>query len=123
MRCVCVRVSTHERIYARGGAAVSLKAVTGCPILFVGVGEKLEDLEAGVARVRFPGGRFWVGFAGQGTLEVERSIHCPEFGVKLENRALVFSTVCDGGDIESAFCITTRSGDDARTLSQSLLLS
>jgi len=31
---------------ARGGAAVSLKAVTGCPILFVGVGEKLEDLEA-----------------------------------------------------------------------------
>ena len=83
----------------------------------------LEDLEAGVARVRFPGGRFWVGFAGQGTLEVERSIHCPEFGVKLENRALVFSTVCDGSDIESAFCITTRSGDDARTLSQSLLLS
>jgi len=31
---------------ARGGAAVSLKAVTGCPILFVGVGEKLEDLDA-----------------------------------------------------------------------------
>lgn len=31
---------------ARGGAAVSLKAVTGCPILFVGTGEKVEDLEA-----------------------------------------------------------------------------
>jgi signal recognition particle subunit SRP54 len=31
---------------ARGGAAVSLKAVTGCPILFVGVGEKLDDLTA-----------------------------------------------------------------------------
>jgi len=30
---------------ARGGAAVSLKAVTGCPILFVGTGEKLEDLD------------------------------------------------------------------------------
>ena len=30
---------------ARGGAALSLKAVTGCPILFVGVGEKLEDLD------------------------------------------------------------------------------
>jgi len=30
---------------ARGGAAVSLKAVTGCPVLFVGIGEKLEDLE------------------------------------------------------------------------------
>ncbi len=30
---------------ARGGAAVSLKAVTGAPILFMGTGEKLEDLE------------------------------------------------------------------------------
>ncbi len=30
---------------ARGGAAVSLKAVTGAPILFVGTGEKLEDLD------------------------------------------------------------------------------
>jgi signal recognition particle subunit SRP54 len=29
---------------ARGGAALSLKAVTGAPILFVGVGEKLDDL-------------------------------------------------------------------------------
>ncbi len=31
---------------ARGGAAVSLKAVTGRPILFIGTGEKIEDLEA-----------------------------------------------------------------------------
>jgi len=30
---------------ARGGAALSLKAVTGQPIKFVGVGEKLEDFE------------------------------------------------------------------------------
>jgi signal recognition particle subunit SRP54 len=30
---------------ARGGAALSLKAVTGRPIKFAGVGEKLEDLE------------------------------------------------------------------------------
>lgn len=29
----------------RGGAAFSIKAVTGCPILFVGMGEKLSDLE------------------------------------------------------------------------------
>jgi signal recognition particle subunit SRP54 len=29
---------------ARGGAALSLKAVTGAPILFIGTGEKLEDL-------------------------------------------------------------------------------
>jgi signal recognition particle subunit SRP54 len=31
---------------ARGGAAVSLKAVTGRPILFVGTGEKIDDLDA-----------------------------------------------------------------------------
>ena len=30
---------------ARGGAALSVKAVTGRPILYVGVGEKVEDLE------------------------------------------------------------------------------
>ena len=30
---------------ARGGAALSMKAVTGCPIKFVGVGEKLDALE------------------------------------------------------------------------------
>ena len=29
----------------RGGAALSIKAVTGKPILFAGMGEKLEDLE------------------------------------------------------------------------------
>jgi len=31
---------------ARGGAAVSLKAVTGKPVLFTGVGEKIDDLDA-----------------------------------------------------------------------------
>lgn len=29
----------------RGGAALAIKAVTGCPILYVGMGEKLSDLE------------------------------------------------------------------------------
>ena len=30
----------------RGGAALSVRAVTGKPIKFSGIGEKLEDLEA-----------------------------------------------------------------------------
>ncbi len=30
---------------ARGGAALSIRHVTGCPIYFAGVGEKVEDLE------------------------------------------------------------------------------
>ena len=29
----------------RGGAALSIRAVTKCPIKFVGMGEKLEDIE------------------------------------------------------------------------------
>ncbi|HMO51171.1 MAG TPA: signal recognition particle protein [Kiritimatiellia bacterium] len=31
---------------ARGGAALSVRAVTGCPVLLVGTGEKLTDLES-----------------------------------------------------------------------------
>ena len=31
---------------ARGGAALSVKAITGCPVKFVGVGEKLNGLDA-----------------------------------------------------------------------------
>ncbi len=31
---------------SRGGAALSVKAITGCPIKFVGVGEKLDGLDA-----------------------------------------------------------------------------
>jgi len=31
---------------ARGGAALTVRAVTGCPIKYVGVGEKIEPLEA-----------------------------------------------------------------------------
>lgn len=31
---------------ARGGAALSMRSVTGCPIKFMGVGEKLDQLEA-----------------------------------------------------------------------------
>ncbi len=30
---------------ARGGAALSIRKVTGCPVKYVGVGEKIEDLE------------------------------------------------------------------------------
>ena len=29
----------------RGGAALSMRAVTGCPVKFLGVGEKLQEFE------------------------------------------------------------------------------
>jgi uncharacterized heparinase superfamily protein len=84
---------------------------------------ELVSLDGDVAEVRAPFGVFWVGFAGRGTLGVERSIYCPEFGVKIENRALVFASPPEDDNSETAFCVTTGSRDDARTLSQSLLLS
>lgn len=54
---VQVAHSFHEKLHisgviltkldgdARGGAALSIRAVTGCPIKFIGVGEKLDALE------------------------------------------------------------------------------
>ena len=36
---------------ARGGAALSVRAVTGKPVKFAGMGEKLEDIEIGRAHV------------------------------------------------------------------------
>lgn len=39
---------------SRGGAALSVKAVTGKPIKFAGVGEKIEDLEPSIRPDGFP---------------------------------------------------------------------
>ena len=82
---------------------------------------KIVDLESRIARIRAPGGDFHVAFAGRGSLKVEKSVYCPEFGVAIENQALVFSSA--GSDIEMGFCISDESLDDARSLSDSLLLS
>jgi len=42
-------------------------------------------------RVEHPGGRFRVAFDGAGTLELQPSRYCPEFGRELASRALVFA--------------------------------
>ena len=31
---------------SRGGSTLSVRSVTGCPIKFMGIGEKLEDIES-----------------------------------------------------------------------------
>ena len=43
----------------RGGAALSIKAVTGKPIFYVGMGEKLSDLEQFIRNVWLPGSLEW----------------------------------------------------------------
>ncbi len=42
--------------------------------------------------VEYPRGSFRVRFAGRGELEVEDSYYCPEFGVRIGNRALAFTS-------------------------------
>lgn len=48
------------------------------------------------ARVSYSAGTMEVEFSGPGTLAVEDSMFCPEFGKKLANRALVWSGQTDG---------------------------
>jgi uncharacterized heparinase superfamily protein len=82
---------------------------------------EIVNLVSQTAQIRAPGGDFYVAFAGRGRLEVEKSAYCPEFGVAIENQALVFSSA--GTDVEMGFCISDESLDDARTLSDSLFPS
>jgi len=114
--------SWHER-----GALIvvdrvsSARSVSAASRLHLHPDCKIVDLESRIARVRAPGGDFYVAFAGRGRLEVEKSAYCPEFGVAIENQALVFSSA--GADIEMGFCISDESLDDARSLSDSLFSS
>ena len=82
---------------------------------------EIADLAPQTARIRAPGGDFYVAFAGRGRLEVEKSAYCPEFGVAIENQALVFRSA--GTDVEMGFCISDESLDDARSLSDALFSS
>ena len=82
---------------------------------------KIVDLGSRTARIRAPGGDFYVAFAGRGRLQVEPSVYCPEFGVAIENQALVFRST--GTALELGFCISDESLDDARSLSDSLFPS
>jgi len=82
---------------------------------------QIVDLDSRIARIRAPGGEFYVAFAGRGRLEVEKSAYCPEFGVAIENQALVFSSA--GTEVELGFCISDESVDDARSLSDALFSS
>ena len=82
---------------------------------------EIADLAFETVRIHAPGGEFYVAFAGHGRLEVEKSAYCPEFGVAIENQALVFRSA--GTDVEMGYCISDESLDDARSLSDSLFSS
>jgi uncharacterized heparinase superfamily protein len=82
---------------------------------------RISDFRQRTVSIDAPSGEFYVAFAGQGRLSTETSVYCPEFGVRRENLALVFSAT--GTDVEMGFCISDESLDDARSLSDALFPS
>jgi uncharacterized heparinase superfamily protein len=82
---------------------------------------RVADCDERTVRIDASWGEFYVAFAGHGRLGLESSVYCPEFGVRLENLALVFSST--GTNVEMGFCISGESLDDARSLSDALFLS
>lgn len=64
---------------------------------------EIVEHDTSCVRIAHPAGRFSVAFSGPGRLELERSWYCPEFGVRLPNRALCFQS--DGQQLETGFCI------------------
>jgi uncharacterized heparinase superfamily protein len=112
--------------HARGALVVkdrvsSARSVSAASRLHVHPACEIADLTAQSARIRAPGGDCYVAFAGRGRLEVEKSAYCSEFGVAIENQALVFRSA--GTDVEMGFCISDESLDDARSLSDPLFPS
>jgi uncharacterized heparinase superfamily protein len=65
-------------------------------------GCEIVSTENGLVEVNFAGGSFVVGWKGPGHLQVEPSWYCPEFGVRIENQALVYRATAP---CETAFCI------------------
>ena len=54
--------------------------------------------------ISYPGGQFRITFFGEGDLKFESSIYCPEFGRRLDNKAISF--ISSGSKIETGYFIT-----------------
>ena len=99
----------------------SARSITAASRLHVHPECEIAEVESRCARIRTPAGDCHVAFAGRGRLEIEETKYCPEFGVAIDNRALVFSST--GTEVELGFCISDESLDDARSLSDALFSS
>jgi len=64
---------------------------------------KIDELKDNVARITYPAGEIKIIFSDDGELLPEESYYCPEFGVKIPNKALAFSLL--GTKIETEFQI------------------
>jgi len=63
----------------------------------------IDKLEDNSVWITYPAGKFKIFFGGNGKLSVEDSFYCPEFGKKLENKALAYRAF--GDNIETSFII------------------
>ena len=86
-------------------AITSSREVRGVSRLHLHPACRIVRLEGKAAVIEHPHGRFGVRFAGAGALDVEASYYCPEFGSRIDNRALAFSAA--GSPIETGFCIAS----------------
>lgn len=64
---------------------------------------EITELKDNTAWVTYPAGKFKITFFGNGRFFVEDSYYCPEFGVKIPNKALASS--CSGSQVETGFQI------------------
>lgn len=64
---------------------------------------KIDQIKASTAWVTYPEGNFRIIFSGNGKLSLEDSFYCPEFGKKLENKALAYHAF--GDDIKVSLVI------------------
>lgn len=64
---------------------------------------KIDQLKDNTTWVTYPAGRFKISFWGDGKSLAEDSYYCPEFGVKIPNKAVAFCV--SGSKIETGFRI------------------
>ncbi|MBA7680907.1 hypothetical protein ES703_89228 [subsurface metagenome] len=64
---------------------------------------KIDQPKGNTARIAYLAGNIKITFSGDGELSLEDSYYCPEFGVKIANKALGFSFL--GSKIETEFQI------------------
>jgi len=63
----------------------------------------IVELEVDFVLINYPAGKLMISFSGGSNLSVEDSFYCPEFGMKLENKALAYYAF--GNDINISMVI------------------
>jgi len=52
----------------------------------------IDSIENNSVRMSYPKGDFRITFSGRGELSIEDSYYCPEFGVKIPNKAVAYTS-------------------------------